>query len=106
VSDFLPAREPDWVELKLDANHPLVSRKLWTELVKLRARYCCEDCGVRGRGPIHGDRSGTTILHAHHIDGLGHLGRLHDRLNNGRALCRSCHRKEHGRMGRAARAAA
>jgi hypothetical protein len=28
---------------------------------------------------------------------------MHDRLNNGRALCFSCHRKEHGRMGRAAR---
>jgi hypothetical protein len=106
VSDWLPAKEPKFWRLTIEEDEPL-SRKLWGELVKLRAGYRCEACDVAGTGPLHGNGAHTTELVAHHIDGKGHLeGRFHHRLSNGRCLCHSCHHKEHGRMRRAARAAA
>lgn len=87
----------DFYAFKIDLGHPLPSRGLWTELVKLRSGYRCEDCGVAGRGPGHGRGVKTAQLVSHHIDGNGHLGGFYDRLSNGRSLCQSCHRRAHSR---------
>lgn len=64
--------------------------RLWTELVKYRSGFRCEDCG-RSREDLVAIGK-KPKLHGHHID--------HDSsnniLNNGRCLCGSCHSKHHG----------
>src|SRR3954454_5184286 len=53
-------------------------REFWAELVRLRAGYTCQDCGI---APEH------RRLDAHHLDS----NKLNNCLSNGRALCVSCH---------------
>ena len=56
-------------------------------LVKFRANHTCEECGET---KFNCGRGGKK-LHAHHIDG----NPSNNCLANGKALCVSCHAKEH-----------
>lgn len=56
----------------------------WAKVVKERANYICEHCGIAG-----------VPMHAHHLVSKGaDISRATD-LSNGRNLCYFCHHKVH-----------
>jgi hypothetical protein len=59
--------------------------RLWSEVVRQRAGYCCERCGAT---------SAESQLHAHHVYGRSNH-RLRFEILNGVALCARCHRWTH-----------
>lgn len=64
-----------------------VEYKLWRTAVFTRDNYTCVWCGVRnGNGK-------TIILNADHIKPFSLFPELRFAIDNGRTLCKSCHRK-------------
>lgn len=61
--------------------------KLWRIIVFQRDKYTCQDCGVIG---------GT--LHAHHILPFAQYKELRFDINNGKTLCKKCHKAYHPNM--------
>ena len=57
--------------------------RLWSKLVRARAGWCCERCGV--------EPEAARGFHAHHIYGRSNH-RLRFEPRNGTALCGACHR--------------
>ncbi|KKL19742.1 hypothetical protein LCGC14_2462460, partial [marine sediment metagenome] len=53
------------------------------KVVKERVNYTCEICGNKNN------------IDAHHIKFVSSFPELQFDINNGMALCRSCHRREH-----------
>lgn len=66
----------------------------WKAKVLARAGYRCEECGVEG-GHTCKCCNQTIRLHAHHIKSYSQFPELRYDLDNGKALCPSCHHKEH-----------
>lgn len=62
---------------------------LWRELVKHRAGWSCEECGDDYK---EARKREDRKLHAHHID----ENQSNNCLDNGAALCASCHGGVHG----------
>ena len=61
--------------------------KLWREAVFKRDNWTCLFCGKRnGNGK-------TIILHADHIKQFAYFPELRFSIDNGRTLCKDCHRK-------------
>lgn len=61
--------------------------RLWRETVFKRDNYSCVWCGVRsGKGQ-------KVILHADHIKQFAYYPELRFVINNGRTLCKECHKK-------------
>lgn len=75
------------VILEIDDQRLFENHGEWAFLVKLRAGWHCEECGVAGKRSI----GGTRRLDAHHLNG----DPTDNRLANGQALCASCHRARH-----------
>lgn len=60
--------------------------KLWRESVFARDNWTCVWCGARnGRGE-------TIILHADHIKQFAYYPELRFAIDNGRTLCKPCHK--------------
>jgi hypothetical protein len=59
----------------------------WAAAVLARAGGCCEECGAQ------------EDLHAHHLLGFRECPQARADIENGRALCRSCHTKTHNPKG-------
>lgn len=64
-----------------------VRGRTWCKKVYARDNHCCQKCGQRGQ------------LHAHHIKPFAAYPELVFDINNGIALCKDCHQKEHSLMG-------
>jgi hypothetical protein len=62
----------------------------WRKAVLERDNHICQHCGAARR------------LHAHHIKSWAAFPDLRHDVSNGLTLCKSCHRKEHKRLRRAA----
>ena len=61
--------------------------RLWREAVFKRDKYTCQECGARnGSGK-------TIVLHADHIKRFADYPELRFDIDNGRTLCKPCHRK-------------
>ncbi len=61
--------------------------KLWRKSVFERDNYTCIWCGAKnGNGK-------TVILHADHIKPFAYYPELRFAIDNGRTLCRECHKK-------------
>lgn len=56
----------------------------WAKAVKARDNYTCQQCGVQATG---------RKIHADHIKPFAQHPELRLDLNNGRTLCRDCHRQ-------------
>lgn len=59
-----------------------IEYKNWRKLVFERDNYTCQICGVRG-----------GILHADHIKPFAYFPELRLKINNGRTLCKNCHKQ-------------
>lgn len=70
--------------------------KLWREAVFKRDDYMCIWCGLRSRRGI------KVYLHADHIKPFAHFPALRFAIDNGRTLCKDCHKKTdtYGNKGR------
>jgi len=61
--------------------------KLWREAVFERDKYTCVWCGAR-------NGNGTAVtLHADHIKQFAYFPELRFAIDNGRTLCKPCHKK-------------
>lgn len=67
-------------EFSVNLGEHLLTRTEWGVLVKAKAGWSCERCGVR-----------DVLLHSHHKD----RDQKNNSLDNGECLCHSCHSKEH-----------
>jgi 5-methylcytosine-specific restriction endonuclease McrA len=73
-----------WV-VTLDVDEEL-SLGMWTDLVKLRAGYKCQMCGL--------EQQDTTVsLIAHHIEPIREGGK--NIMSNGMCVCSKCHSRCH-----------
>lgn len=64
-----------------------VEFKFWKDSVFQRDNFTCQECGARsGNGK-------AVYLHAHHIKSFAHYPKLRFDLNNGKTLCKDCHKK-------------
>ena len=61
--------------------------KEWRKKVYERDNYTCQECGARSGNGIR------VNLEADHIKSWSKYPKLRHELNNGRTLCKSCHRK-------------
>lgn len=60
--------------------------RLWSQLVRARAEFCCERCGPEVN---------VSVLHAHHVYSRRDY-RLRFEPRNGTCLCYRCHRWAEG----------
>lgn len=63
-----------------------IEMRQWRELVFKRDDYRCFDCGARS------EKGTSVILNADHILRFSKFPRLRFDINNGRTLCKDCHR--------------
>lgn len=63
--------------------------KLWREAVFKRDNWTCVWCGIKG----HKGLGKTVILHADHIKPFCNYPSLRFAIDNGRTLCKECHKK-------------
>lgn len=61
--------------------------KLWRKAIFERDKYCCIWCGIKSQKGIR------VILHADHIKPFAIFPELRFAIDNGRTLCKNCHRK-------------
>lgn len=69
--------------------------KFWRKSVFERDNYTCQLCGIRSGIGI------SVFLEADHIKPFAYFPELRLDINNGRTLCRDCHRNTDTYMGRA-----
>lgn len=69
----------------------------WSEAVKKRANFECQECKKYGRRDENGLPPVAKI--AHHIKPLEQYPELAYDLSNGEALCLKCHAKRHPEKG-------
>lgn len=64
-----------------------IEMKLWRESVFARDNWTCTWCGARNGNGI------TVVLHADHIKQFAYYPELRFSIDNGRTLCKPCHKK-------------
>ena len=69
----------------------------WRAAVLRRAGYICQECARYGRRTPQGLPVPATV--AHHIQTVEEHPQLRLDVNNGEALCDSCHNKRHPEKG-------
>lgn len=69
--------------------------KNWRKSVFERDKYVCQFCGV------HSGLGKSIVLHADHIKPFAYFPELRFDINNGRTLCRECHKKTDSYAGKA-----
>ena len=79
------------------AHYKTAKHRTWAQKVLRRAGYLCEECRRYGRT----DKDGLPVraTTAHHIKHYEDFPELALDLNNGRALCNSCHNRAHPEKG-------
>jgi hypothetical protein len=68
-----------------NAYYHCAKHRKWRNAVLARAGYLCEECARYGRR--------VTATHAHHIKPRAEFPELQYDVENGKALCASCHSK-------------
>lgn len=79
------------------AHYDKAKHRAWSEKIKKRADYLCEECRKYGRRDKNGLPVAAKI--AHHKKTLEEHPELAYDLSNGEALCLKCHAKRHPEKG-------
>ena len=79
------------------AHYDRAKHRTWSEKIKKRAGYLCEECRKYGRRDKNGLPVAAKI--AHHKKTLEEYPELAYDLSNGEALCLKCHAKRHPEKG-------
>jgi hypothetical protein len=80
----------NWMGGKTSENEKIrksMEYKLWRKSVFERDNYSCVNCGARSRAGM------GVVLHADHIKPFSLFPELRFDINNGRTLCRECHKQ-------------
>jgi len=68
--------------------------KLWRKAIFERDDYTCQECGN------HSGNGKAVVLHADHIKPFAYFPELRFEMENGRTLCKDCHKKTDSFAGR------
>lgn len=94
---YAGANSPNWkggISGSAGKDRRSAAHREWRDAVLAKASYRCEDCGVEHAH--HCDCCGQQVqLHAHHIKPYSDYPELRNEVDNGVALCPSCHKKRH-----------
>jgi len=81
------ANNPLWKDGRPDSQSGSLAKN-WSEAVKVRDNYTCQECGHQGA---------RRAMHAHHIVPFKENRDLRFVVSNGLTLCAGCHNRKHPR---------